>query len=113
MCLGAVVMPGNSCRRRRVGCHRVSWGGWMTGSSANKLAAERADTAVVAALIAGPRGEIPAEQRCASKSGSPAKDLHVLGTRRLRGEGWLGDRLQLGQGVCREVAPSQNCSSMS
>ena len=27
-----------------------SWGGWMTGSSANKLAAERADTAVVAAL---------------------------------------------------------------
>jgi alpha/beta superfamily hydrolase len=27
-----------------------SWGGWMTGSSANKLATERADTAVVAAL---------------------------------------------------------------
>ena len=27
-----------------------SWGGWMTGGSANKLAAERADTAVVAAL---------------------------------------------------------------
>jgi alpha/beta superfamily hydrolase len=27
-----------------------SWGGWMTGSSANKLAAERPDTAVVAAL---------------------------------------------------------------
>jgi dienelactone hydrolase len=27
-----------------------SWGGWMTGSSANKLAAARADTAVVAAL---------------------------------------------------------------
>src|SRR5271169_5012411 len=27
-----------------------SWGGWMTGSGANKLAAERADTAVVAAL---------------------------------------------------------------
>ena len=27
-----------------------SWGGWMTGSSANKLAAGRADTAVVAAL---------------------------------------------------------------
>ena len=27
-----------------------SWGGWMTGSAANKLAAERADTAVVAAL---------------------------------------------------------------
>ena len=41
---------GNSCRRRRVGCHRIFWGGWMTGSSANKLAAERADTAVVAAL---------------------------------------------------------------
>jgi hypothetical protein len=27
-----------------------SWGGWTTGGSANKLAAERADTAVVAAL---------------------------------------------------------------
>ena len=27
-----------------------SWGGWMTGSTANRLAAERADTAVVAAL---------------------------------------------------------------
>jgi hypothetical protein len=27
-----------------------SWGGWMTGSAANKLAAEQADTAVVAAL---------------------------------------------------------------
>ena len=28
-----------------------SWGGWMTGSTANRLAAERADTAVVAALM--------------------------------------------------------------
>src|SRR5512132_1542770 len=27
-----------------------SWGGWMTGSTANRLAAEQADTAVVAAL---------------------------------------------------------------
>ena len=27
-----------------------SWGGWMTGGAASKLAAERADTAVVAAL---------------------------------------------------------------
>ena len=27
-----------------------SWGGWMTGGTANKLAAERADTAVVAVL---------------------------------------------------------------
>jgi len=27
-----------------------SWGGWMTGGTANGLAAERADTAVVAAL---------------------------------------------------------------
>jgi hypothetical protein len=27
-----------------------SWGGWMTDSAANKLAANRADTAVVAAL---------------------------------------------------------------
>ncbi len=27
-----------------------SWGGWVTGSTANELAAERADTAVVAAL---------------------------------------------------------------
>jgi len=28
-----------------------SWGGWMTGGTADKIAAERADTAVVAALI--------------------------------------------------------------
>jgi hypothetical protein len=27
-----------------------TWGGWMTGGSANRLAAEQADTAVVAAL---------------------------------------------------------------
>jgi len=27
-----------------------SWGGWVTGGTANKLAAERADDAVVAAL---------------------------------------------------------------
>ena len=27
-----------------------SWGGWMTGATANRLAAERADTAVVVAL---------------------------------------------------------------
>jgi hypothetical protein len=27
-----------------------SWGGWMTGSTANRLAADRVDTAVVAAL---------------------------------------------------------------
>jgi hypothetical protein len=27
-----------------------SWGGWVTGTTANRLAAERADTAVVAAL---------------------------------------------------------------
>src|SRR6201997_4244170 len=27
-----------------------SWGGWVTGSTANKLAADQADTAVVAAL---------------------------------------------------------------
>jgi len=27
-----------------------SWGGWMTGGTADRLAAERADTAVVAAL---------------------------------------------------------------
>ena len=27
-----------------------SWGGWMTGGAANRLAVERADTAVVAAL---------------------------------------------------------------
>jgi alpha/beta superfamily hydrolase len=27
-----------------------SWGGWMTGTTANRLAADRADTAVLAAL---------------------------------------------------------------
>jgi hypothetical protein len=28
-----------------------SWGGWMTGGTANKLAADQADTAVMAALM--------------------------------------------------------------
>ena len=90
-----------------------SWGGWMTGGSANKLAAARADTAVVAALTPVCVEKFLQNSDATANLGSPAKDLHVLGTRRLRGEGWLGDRLRLGQGVCREVAPSQNCGPMS
>ena len=68
-----------------------SWGGWMTGSSANKLAAERADTRCRGSPHAGLRGEIPAEQRCASEPGSHKKDPFELGTGRIRAEGWLGD----------------------
>ena len=52
-----------------------SWGGWMTGSTANRLAAERADTAVVAALT----------PVCVEKF------LQNSDAQRIRAEGWLGD----------------------
>src|SRR4029077_16525931 len=67
---------------------------------------------------AGLHGEIPAERRCESEPGNPAKDLYALGTRRLLGEGRLGDttggylpRLPAGQGVCREVGPTRRSSN--
>ena len=41
---------GNSCRRRRVGCHRVFFGRLDDWGQRQQLAAARADTAVVAAL---------------------------------------------------------------
>ena len=92
----------------------------MTGSSANKLAAERADTAVVAALT----------PICVEKflQNSDAKAnlavLQKISTSWEQGdylpEGRLGDsaggnllRLPLGQGVRREVAPRQTCSPMN
>ena len=95
-----------------------SWGGWMTGGTANKLAADQADTAVMR-LYAGLCGESPAEQRCESESGNPKKIstnweqgeyLEKGGSARPPG---LLPRLPAGQGVCREVGPSQNCSPMS
>jgi len=49
-----IVEPSDARRSRRCGrvhCLGFYWGGWMTGSTANRLAAERADTAVVAALM--------------------------------------------------------------
>jgi len=54
-----------------------SWGGWITGGTAIKLADERRLGSPYTDL----RGEIPTEQRCESEPGSPAKDLFELGTR--------------------------------
>jgi len=52
--LSRTIAEPSVARRSRgaVACIAVgfSWGGWMTGGTANRLAAERADTAVVAAL---------------------------------------------------------------
>jgi hypothetical protein len=66
------------------------------------------------------RGEVPAEQQCASKSGSPARNLYQLATGSVRGEGRLGDtagsylvRLRAGQGVCSEIDRSQSYIPMS
>lgn len=49
------------------------------------------------AIAAG--GRIPVSAISASRSGASALGRCSRGT--ARGEGWLGDRLQLGQGVCR------------
>ena len=95
-----------------------SWGGWMTGGTANKLAADQADTAVMAALT----------PVCVEKfmQNSDAKAnlaiLQKISTNWEQGQflekgGWATRpnilRLPAGQGVCREVGPSQNCSPMS
>ena len=96
-----------------------SWGGWMLGSTANRHAAEQASTAVVQFPHADLRGEVPAERRCASKSGSPARNLFQLATGPVLGEGRLGDtaggyvlRLRAGQGVCSEIDRSPSCIPM-
>ena len=69
-----------------------SWGGWVTGGTANKLAVERADTAVVAALT----------PICVEKflQNSDTTGGHIL-------------RLPFGRSVCREIGPTQNRSPMS
>ncbi len=85
----------------------------MTGGSANKLAAARADTAVVAALTPVCVEKFLQNSDAQANLAALQKISTFWEQGRLRGEGWLGDRLQLGQGVCREVAPSQNCSPMS
>jgi hypothetical protein len=97
-----------------------SWAGWMTGGTAIKLADDRANTAVVAALTPICVEKFLQNSDAKANLAVPAKDLHELGTRRLLREGRLGDttggyllRLPAGQGVCREVGPSQNCSPMS
>ena len=40
----------NSYRRHRIYGYRISWGGWVLGSTAHRLAADQASTAVVAVL---------------------------------------------------------------
>jgi hypothetical protein len=50
-----------------------TWGGWMTTGTANKLADERADPAVVAVLTPDLCREIPAERRCDSEPRSVGK----------------------------------------
>ena len=56
------------------------WGGWMTGGTANRLAAERADTAVVAALR---RSALRNSCRTAmrKRTWQFAKDLFELGAK--------------------------------
>jgi hypothetical protein len=97
-----------------------SWGGWVTGSTANGLAAERADTAVIAVLAPICMEKFLQNGDAKANLAVPAKDFFELGTRRLFGEGRLGDtarsylpRLPLGQGLCGEVGASQYCSAMS
>ena len=82
----------------------------MTGGSANKLAAARADTAVVAALTPVCVEKFLQNSDAQANSAALQKISTFWEQGPLRGEGWLGDRLQLGQGVCREVAPSQTAA---
>jgi hypothetical protein len=47
---GAEDTASRGHRRRRFDGYRISWDGWVTGATANKLAAEQVSTAVVAVL---------------------------------------------------------------
>ena len=67
-----------------------TWGGWMTNGTANKLADERADSAVVAVLTPI-CGEIPPERRCDSEPRSVEKNLFELGAGEFHREGRLGN----------------------
>ena len=97
-----------------------SWGGWVTGGTADKIADERANAAVLAALTPICVEKFLQNSDAKANLASPAKDLFELGTRPVLGEGRLGDtarsyfpRLPLSQGVCREVAPGQNSRPMN
>ena len=97
-----------------------SWGGWVTGATANKLAAEQASTAVVTVLTPICVEKFMQNGDAQANSGSPAKDPFQLGTGPVLGEGRLGDtaggsflRLRAGQGVCSEIDRSQSCIPIS
>jgi alpha/beta superfamily hydrolase len=68
-----------------------SWGGWVTDSAANKLAAERADTAVLAALTPICVEKFLQNSDAKANLAVLQKDLYRLGTRRLFGKGRLGN----------------------
>ena len=94
-----------------------SWGGWMTGGTANRLAAERADTAVVAALT-------PVCVEKFLQNSDAQANLAVI--KKIPSNWEQGEYVQkggwathpgatstdysAGQGVCREVGPSQNAA---
>jgi hypothetical protein len=97
-----------------------SWGGWMTGGTANKLAAEQADTTVLAALTP------LCVERFMRDSGAKANlaALQKVSLNREQGDylekgGWATPperylrRLPPSKGVCREIGPSQDFSPMS
>ena len=97
-----------------------SWGGWVTSGTADKLAAEQAKTAVLAALTPICVEKFLQNSEAKAKLSDPSKDLLELGTRPVLGEGWLGDttgryfrRLPVGEVVCRKADSSQNSSPMS
>src|SRR6478736_1886359 len=57
-----------------------SWGGWVTGATANKLAADQAGAAVVTVLTPICVEKFMQNGRCARKSGGPAKNHFQLAT---------------------------------
>jgi hypothetical protein len=70
------------------------WGGWTTTSTADKLADERADSAVVAVLAPTCVEKFRQSWRCEMEPRSADKNLSKLGTRQFYGEGRLGQHAQ-------------------
>src|SRR6202035_663613 len=93
-----------------------SWGGWSLGSTAQRLAADQASTAVVAVLT-----PICVEKflQNSDAQANLAALREISSTGKVSGEGRLGDtagsyllRLRAGQGVCGEIDRSQSCVPM-
>ena len=97
-----------------------SFGGWVTGATANKLAAERARSAVVKVLTPICVEKFMQNGDAQANLAALRNITSELATRRLLGERRLGDtawgylsRLRAWEGVCGEIDRSQSGIPMS